>query len=124
MNLTGYQRCQRAGWSYYSLFFADDDCFVEYRVWRRQGAWIYEAYAYRLVSKLKKEMKYNGKGEEWDPVRRVGNPCLSPLVDSYLTFVSEEQEQAGVQANQAAPVFEHTFICMSAERHAVARSGG
>ena len=29
-------------------------------------------------------MKEHGKGEEeWDPVRRVGNPCANPLADSY-----------------------------------------
>ena len=53
-------------------------------------------------------MKENGQGEEWDPVRRVGHPCSNPLVDSCLTFVSEEQ--VGVQVNQAAPPLEHTLI--------------
>ena len=55
-------------------------------------------------------MKESGQREEWDPVRRVGNTCLSPLVDSYLTFVSEKQKQVGVQVNQASPVLEHTLI--------------
>ena len=55
-------------------------------------------------------IKKNGKGEEWDPVRRVGNPCSSSLVESYLTFVSEEQNQVGVLGNQAAPMLEPTLI--------------
>ena len=55
-------------------------------------------------------MKEHGKGEEWDPVRRVGNPCSSLLVESYLTFVSEEQKQVMVPVNQAAPMLEHTLI--------------
>ena len=63
-----------------------------------------------FFSKLKMAMKENGKGEEWDSVRRVGNPCSSPLVDSYPTFVSEKQKQVGVQVNQAAPMLEHTPI--------------
>ena len=32
------------------------------------------------------------------------------LVESYLTFVSEEQKQVGVPVNQAAPMLEHTLI--------------
>ena len=55
-------------------------------------------------------MEEHGKGEERDPARRVGNPCASPLVDSYLTFVSEEQKQVGVPVNQAAPMLEHTLM--------------
>ena len=55
-------------------------------------------------------MKESGQGEEWDPVRRVGSPCSSPVVDSYLTFVPEEQKQVGIQVNQAAPMLEHTLI--------------
>lgn len=35
---------------------------------------------------------------------------LEPVVDSYLTFVSEEQRQVGVQVNQAARLLEHTLI--------------
>ena len=55
-------------------------------------------------------MKYHGKGEEWDPARRVGNPCASPLVDSYLTCASEEQKLVGVPVNQAAPMLDHTLM--------------
>ena len=47
-------------------------------------------------------MKEHGKGEEWDPARRVGNPCAIPLVDSYLTSMSEEQKQVGVPVNQGS----------------------
>ena len=55
-------------------------------------------------------MKEHEKGEEWDPVRRVGNPCSSLLVESYLTFVWEEQKQVRVPVNQAAPMLEHALI--------------
>ena len=55
-------------------------------------------------------MKEHGKGGEWDPTRRVGNPCASPLVGSYLKFVSEEQKQVGVPVNQAALMLEHTLM--------------
>ena len=55
-------------------------------------------------------MKEHGKGEERDPIRRVGNPCSSMLVESYLTFVSEDQKQVWVAVNQAAPMLEHTLI--------------
>ena len=40
----------------------------------------------------------------------MGNPCVNPLVDSYLTVVSEEQNQVGVPVNQAAPMLEHTLM--------------
>ena len=43
-----------------------------------------------FVSKLKMKLKKRGKGEDWGPVRRIGNPCSSVLVESYLTFESEE----------------------------------
>lgn len=49
-----------------------------------------------FFSKLKMTMKGNEKGEQWDPVRRVSTPYSSPLVDLYLTFVSEKQKQIGV----------------------------
>ena len=45
-----------------------------------------------------------GKVEEWNPVEKTGNPCASPLVEYYLTFVNEEQKQVGVPVKQAAPV--------------------
>ena len=63
-----------------------------------------------FFSKLKMVMKEHEKGEEWDPVRRVGNPCSSLLVESYLTFVWEEQKQVRVPVNQAAPMLEHALI--------------
>ena len=43
-----------------------------------------------------------------DLFHRIGNPCLSPLADSYLTIVSEAQKQVGV--NRAAPLLENTII--------------
>ena len=48
-----------------------------------------------------------GNIEEWDRVKKKGNPCSSALVESYLAFVSEEQEQVGVK--QAAPMLSHTL---------------
>ena len=63
-----------------------------------------------FVSKLKMAMEEHGKGKEWDPVRRVGNPCSSLLVESYLTFASEEHKQVGMPVNHAAPLLEHTLI--------------
>ena len=50
----------------------------------------------------------NVAGDEWDLVSRLGNPC-SNAVDPYLTFVSEEQQQVGVQVKRAAPMLEHTL---------------
>ena len=55
-------------------------------------------------------MKKHGKGEERDPVHRVVNPFSSSLVDSCLTFVSEEQKHVGVPANQAAPMLKRTLV--------------
>lgn len=63
-----------------------------------------------FLCKLKMAMKEHGKGEEWDPIRQMGNPCASPLVDSYLTFVSEEQKKVGVAVNQAQPLLAHTLL--------------
>lgn len=69
-----------------------------------------------VVSKLKMAMKeQKGKGDEWDPVSKSGNPCASPLVDSYLTFVNEEQRQVGVPINQAVPMLAHTLIVLLAD---------
>ena len=51
-----------------------------------------------LVSKLHMAFRQQlGKGEEWDPVEKTGNPCSSVLVESHLTFVTEEQKRVGVQ---------------------------
>ena len=69
-----------------------------------------ESFRKGVASKLKIAMKEHDKGEEWDSARRVGNPCASPLVDSYLTHVSEEQTQVGVPVKQAAPMLEHTLM--------------
>ena len=49
-----------------------------------------------FLSKLRmayKEHLYRGDG--WDPVHAKGNPCDSPRVDSYLTYTTETQRQAG-----------------------------
>jgi len=85
----------------------DDACLEGSACAKRYAA---ESIRKGFVSKLKMAMKEHGKGEEWDPVRRAGNPCASPLVDSYLTFVSEEQKQVGVPVNQAAPMLGHTLM--------------
>ena len=37
-------------------------------------------------------------------------PCSRSLVDSYLTFVSEQQKQVGVPVSQATPMLEHALI--------------
>ena len=63
-----------------------------------------------FISKLRMAMREQlGKVEEWDPVEKKGNPCSSALVESYLTFVSEEQKQVGVPVKQAAPMLSHTL---------------
>ena len=75
----------------------DDECREGSRCARRYAA---ESLRKGFVSKLKMAMKEHGKGEEWDPVRRVGNSCSSMLVESCLNFVSEEQKQVGVPVNR------------------------
>ena len=63
-----------------------------------------------FVSKFRMAMREQlGKVEEWDPVEEKGNPCSSTLVESYLTFISEEQKQVGVPVKQAAPMLSHTL---------------
>ena len=37
-----------------------------------------------------------GQREELDPVEKNGNPCSSELVETHLTFVTEEQNRLGV----------------------------
>lgn len=64
-----------------------------------------------VVSKLKLAMKeLLGKGEEWDPLRRSGNPCSSPLVDAYLTSTGVEQRKVGVVVNQAEAMLTDTLV--------------
>ena len=53
-----------------------------------------------------------------DLFHRIGNPCLSPLADSYLTIVSEAQKQIGV--NQA-PLLENTVIGLRSDTRSRAR---
>ena len=77
-----------------------------------------------VVSKLKMALKEQlGKSEAWDPVAQTGNPCCSPLVDSYLTFTMEEQKSAGVPVKQAdpmlVPVLMQLLRDMSSRAHAV-----
>lgn len=68
----------------------------------------------------------NGKVEEWDPGRRVGNPCSSPSVDSYPTFVSEEQKRVGVQVIQATPMLEltQTLVDLLSDMRSNAQAAG
>ena len=42
-------------------------------------------------------------------MEKKGNPCSSALVESYLTFVSEEQKHVGVPVKQEAPMLSHTL---------------
>ena len=77
----------------------DDTCLTESSCAKRYGA---ESIQKGFVSKLKIARKKTGK-------ERNGTPSAW-LVDSYLTFVSEEQNQVGVQVNQGAPMLEHTLI--------------
>ena len=65
-------------------------------------------------------MKEHGQGQEWDRARRVDNFFASPLVGSYLTFVSEEQKEVTVPENEAAPKLDHTLTHGPAELHEVA----
>ena len=58
-----------------------------------------------FISKLRMAMKETlGKEEDWDPNGKRGNPCSSPLVESYLTCVINTQKQVGVPVKQAAPL--------------------
>ena len=63
-----------------------------------------------FVSKLRmayKELLF--RGDAWDPTSEKGNPCASPLVESYITYVSETQKQGGVEVKQAAPLLIDTL---------------
>ena len=55
-------------------------------------------------------MKLPRNREELDPVGRKGTPCSSLFVESYLTFVCEEQKHVGVPVNQAAPMLENALV--------------
>ena len=59
------------------------------------------------------------KREEWDLVRRIAHPCLSPLADSYLTIVSDAENQIWV--NRAAPLLENTIIDLRSDSQSRAR---
>ena len=59
------------------------------------------------------------KRGECDLVRRIANPCLSPLVGSYLTIVPEALKQIGV--NRAAPLLENTIIGLRSDRRSRAQ---
>ena len=50
-----------------------------------------------------------GRGEDWDPVGKPGNPCSSHLVDTYLSYVSVEQKWLEVPVNQANPMLAHVL---------------
>ena len=63
-----------------------------------------------FVSKLRMAFREQlGKREDWDPVEKRGNPCSSAPVESYLTFVTEEQKKVGVPVKQAAAMLVNTL---------------
>lgn len=64
-----------------------------------------------IVSKLKMAIKEQlGQDGSWDPTSRSGNPCRSPLVESYLTFKGEEQKRVGVSVDQADAILPHVVV--------------
>ena len=67
------------------------------------------ACAKRYSAKSMDMREQLGKVEEWNHAEEKGNPCSSLLVESYLTFVNEEQKQVGVPVKQAAPRLAHTL---------------
>ena len=50
----------------------------------------------------------SGRGTKGTPFEKKGNPCSDVIVESYLTFVTEEQKRVGVPGKQAAPTLVHT----------------
>lgn len=80
----------------------------------RPGATCAKRYAAESLrkdnfSKLKMAYKEQlGRGDDWNPASRAGNPCSSPVVEAYLTFTTEEQKRVGVTVQQAAPLMEDT----------------
>ena len=63
-----------------------------------------------MVSKLNMALKGNANEDERNPVCRVSNPCSNRLVDSCITFVTEEQKMVVVQVDQAVSMWEHSLI--------------
>ena len=64
-----------------------------------------------LVFKLRTAFRQHlGKGEEYDPVEKKGNPCSSVLVESYLPFVTGKQKAVGALVQQASPMLALSLI--------------
>eukprot|EP00752_Nemacystus_decipiens_P005329 g4833.t1 len=66
----------------------------------------------RVTSPTKLKMAYKeqiGRGEEWNPLSRTGNPCAHPMVEDYLAFTAAEQKRVGVTVHQAAPLLDDTL---------------
>lgn len=72
-----------------------------------------------FFSKLRmayKEVLY--RGDDWDMTSGQGNPCGSNRVESYLTYTTETQRQAGVSQNQAPPLLSHVLLPLLENMHA------
>lgn len=66
------------------------------------------------VSKLKMAYREQfGRGREWDPVEKCGNPCSSRGVDSYLSYESIQQKRVSAPVNQARPMLAHVLTGLS-----------
>lgn len=76
-----------------------------------------------LISDLKTFMVYCGKGDERGPVRCTSNPNASPMFDSYLSFVPEEQKQVGVPIHHALPLLSDTLLDLFSDMRSRAQLG-
>ena len=56
--------------------------------------------------------EYLNRGADCDPMSGKGNPCGSTHVDSYLTYTTETQRQAGVAPAQAPALFSHVLAAL------------
>ena len=63
-------------------------------------------------------------GHEGNVGQGRANPCFSPLVESYLTCVSDTQKQVGVPVKQAAPLLTHDFARLLQDLRQRAQSAG
>lgn len=72
-----------------------------------------------FVSKLRMAYKeYLYRGDDWDPMSGKGNPCGSAHVDSYLTYTTETQRQAGVAPAQAPALLSHILAALLVDMRA------
>ena len=49
-----------------------------------------------IISKLRKDFEEVGRKGTYDPVSLQGDPTMSPLVSSYITYIRTEQGLSGV----------------------------